>query len=72
MVRSEGAQLSTADFIERRLVRHFASGLAAAENARDALHTRGATFMRVHVKPHGELVMEGWPMRPADQGDRPT
>jgi len=63
--------VSTADFIERRLVRHFASDLAAAESARDALRTRGATFMRVHVKQHGELVMEGWRLPPADQGDLP-
>jgi hypothetical protein len=52
-------------------VRHFASDLAAAENARDALRARGATFMRAHVKPHGELVMEGWRIRPTDQGDLP-
>ena len=63
--------VSTADFIERRLVRNFASELAAAENARDALRARGAAFMRVHIKPHGELVMEGWRAPPADQGDLP-
>jgi hypothetical protein len=63
--------MSTADFIERRQLRHFVSEWGATENARDALRERGATFFRVHKTFAGEIIMEGWRSTPADQGDLP-
>jgi hypothetical protein len=65
--------VSTANFIERRLLRHFGGDhYVLVARAVEALRERGALWFRVSVKPmSGEVVVEGWRERPPDQGDLP-
>lgn len=64
--------MSTADFFERRRVRDFESSSAAAKNAIDAMRVRGPIeWMRLHINGTGYMIVEGWRIRPADEGDLP-
>jgi hypothetical protein len=66
------SEASTADFIERRWLRDWASPDAAMRDATEELKTRGATFLRSHVtRMTRELIVEGWIEHPGEQGDCP-
>lgn len=46
------------------------AAIAALQGAVDAMRERGATFMRA-TSTEGFFVIEGWEMRPDDQGALP-
>ena len=65
--------VSTANYIARRLLRHFDGDFrAAVESAQEELTERGATFFRVHLREVAqEVILEGWRVQPREQGDLP-
>lgn len=66
--------MSSADFIERRRpLEGFRddpdTGHALLADASEALHRRGATWQRAHRTPTGEIIVEGWRVRPRQDAE---